>query len=208
MDQGRRDWTLSRDGEVAHLPESLRIHSPPLAAWFFITNGHASLRAHLASTCVGRPRGVSVETTVKRLATCMVRWRSYFGFCETTEVLIGLVRWVRLRLRCATLATVEGSTPSAARVARTGGSSKTQYSRKWSRFLVSAPDLCLAKMLSAVRGGPLLSVKTPGACRHPRPDRILASHNLRSPHFLSRNNAVVSVLVIPFLAGSGICRER
>jgi hypothetical protein len=26
---------------------------------------------------------------------------SYFGFCETTEVLIGLTRWVRLRLRCA-----------------------------------------------------------------------------------------------------------
>jgi RNA-directed DNA polymerase len=28
-------------------------------------------------------------------------WRSYFGFCETPEVLIGLTRWVRLRLRAA-----------------------------------------------------------------------------------------------------------
>jgi hypothetical protein len=28
-------------------------------------------------------------------------WRSYFGFCETPEVLIGLTRWVRWRLRAA-----------------------------------------------------------------------------------------------------------
>jgi Group II intron, maturase-specific domain len=38
---------------------------------------------------------------VKRLATYMVGWRGYFGFCEPPEVLIGLTRWVRLRLRCA-----------------------------------------------------------------------------------------------------------
>jgi RNA-directed DNA polymerase len=46
-------------------------------------------------------KGVSIETTVKRLTTYMVGWRGYFGFCETPEVLIGLTRWVRLRLRCA-----------------------------------------------------------------------------------------------------------
>ena len=46
-------------------------------------------------------KGISIETTVKRLATYMVGWRGYFGYCETPEVLIGLVRWVRLRLRCA-----------------------------------------------------------------------------------------------------------
>ena len=28
-------------------------------------------------------------------------WRGYFGFSETPEVLIGLIRWVRLRLRAA-----------------------------------------------------------------------------------------------------------
>ena len=28
-------------------------------------------------------------------------WRSYFGFCETPEVLVNLTRWVRLRLRAA-----------------------------------------------------------------------------------------------------------
>ena len=36
-------------------------------------------------------KGISIETTVKRLATYMVGWRGYFGFCETPEVLIGLV---------------------------------------------------------------------------------------------------------------------
>jgi Group II intron, maturase-specific domain len=46
-------------------------------------------------------KGISIETTVKRLATYVVGWRGYFGFCETPEVLIGLIRWVRLRLRCA-----------------------------------------------------------------------------------------------------------
>ena len=46
-------------------------------------------------------KGVSIETTVKRLTTYMVGWRGYFGYCETPEVLIGLIRWVRLRLRCA-----------------------------------------------------------------------------------------------------------
>ena len=28
-------------------------------------------------------------------------WRSYFGFCETPDVLVRLTRWVRLRLRAA-----------------------------------------------------------------------------------------------------------
>jgi len=35
------------------------------------------------------------------LAPYMRGWRSYFGFCETPEVLMGLTRWVRLRLRAA-----------------------------------------------------------------------------------------------------------
>src|SRR5437588_11640401 len=40
-----------------------------------------------------------METTMEELAPYMRGWRSYFGFCETPEVLIGLTRWVRLRLR-------------------------------------------------------------------------------------------------------------
>src|SRR5256712_8533250 len=48
-----------------------------------------------------RAKGVSMKTTMEELAPYMRGWRSYFGFCETPEVLIGLTRWVRLRLRSA-----------------------------------------------------------------------------------------------------------
>src|SRR6266850_3434224 len=48
-----------------------------------------------------RAKGVSMETTMEELAPYMRGWRSYFGFCETPEALIGLTRWVRLRLRAA-----------------------------------------------------------------------------------------------------------
>jgi RNA-directed DNA polymerase len=48
-----------------------------------------------------RAKGVSMETTMEELAPYMRGWRSYFGFCETPEMLIGLTRWVRLRLRAA-----------------------------------------------------------------------------------------------------------
>ena len=49
----------------------------------------------------GRAKGVSMKTTMAELAPYMRGWRGYFGFCETPEVLIGLTRWVRLRLRAA-----------------------------------------------------------------------------------------------------------
>src|SRR5712675_3060340 len=49
----------------------------------------------------GRAKGVSMKTTMEELAPYMRGWRSYFGFCETPEVLIGLIRWGRLRLRAA-----------------------------------------------------------------------------------------------------------
>ena len=48
-----------------------------------------------------RAKGVSIETTMEELAPYLRGWRSYFGFCETPEVLIYLTRWVRLRLRTA-----------------------------------------------------------------------------------------------------------
>ena len=48
-----------------------------------------------------RAKGVSIEATMEELAPYMRGWRSYFGFCETPEVLIHLTRWVRLRLRAA-----------------------------------------------------------------------------------------------------------
>ena len=48
-----------------------------------------------------RAKGVSIETTMKELASYMRGWVGYFGFCETPEVLITLTRWVRPRLRAA-----------------------------------------------------------------------------------------------------------
>jgi len=48
-----------------------------------------------------RAKSVSMKTTMEELAPYMRGWRSYFGFCETPEVLIGFTRWVRLRLRAA-----------------------------------------------------------------------------------------------------------
>jgi RNA-directed DNA polymerase len=48
-----------------------------------------------------RAKGVSIEVTMTELTPYLRGWRGYFGFCETPEVLIGLIRWVRLRLRAA-----------------------------------------------------------------------------------------------------------
>jgi RNA-directed DNA polymerase len=48
-----------------------------------------------------RAKGVSMETTMEELAPYMRGWRSYFGFCETPQVLVSLTGWVRRRLRCA-----------------------------------------------------------------------------------------------------------
>ena len=48
-----------------------------------------------------RAKGVSIKTTMEELASYMRGWRGYYGFCETPEVLITLIRWVRLRLRTA-----------------------------------------------------------------------------------------------------------
>ena len=48
-----------------------------------------------------RAKGVSMKTAMDELAPYMRGWRSYFGFCETPEVLVALTRWVRLRLRAA-----------------------------------------------------------------------------------------------------------
>jgi hypothetical protein len=48
-----------------------------------------------------RAKGVSIETTLEKLAPYLRGWRGYFGFCETPDVLVYLTRWVRLRLRAA-----------------------------------------------------------------------------------------------------------
>jgi RNA-directed DNA polymerase len=48
-----------------------------------------------------RAKGISIQKTIEELASYMRGWRSYFGFCETPEVLVYLTRWVRLRLGAA-----------------------------------------------------------------------------------------------------------
>ena len=48
-----------------------------------------------------RAKGGSIETTMEELAPYMRGWHSYFGFCETPQELVNLIRWVRLRLRVA-----------------------------------------------------------------------------------------------------------
>jgi RNA-directed DNA polymerase len=50
-------------------------------------------------TC--RAKSVSIKTTMEELAPYMRGWRSYFGFCQTPEVLKSLTSWVRRRLRSA-----------------------------------------------------------------------------------------------------------
>jgi RNA-directed DNA polymerase len=48
-----------------------------------------------------RAKGVSIEVTMAELIPYLRGWRGYFGFCETPEVMIGLICWVRLRRRAA-----------------------------------------------------------------------------------------------------------
>jgi RNA-directed DNA polymerase len=48
-----------------------------------------------------RARGVSIKTTMDKLTSYIRGWRSYYGFCETPDVLLALTGWVRRRLRAA-----------------------------------------------------------------------------------------------------------
>ena len=62
-----------------------------------------------------RAKDVSIKTTMEALAPYTRCWRSYFGSYETPEVLIGLTRWVRLRL--VLLCGGRGKTPRRRRAA-------------------------------------------------------------------------------------------
>ena len=72
-------------------PEPKRIIAPPALERFKRRIREITRRA----------KGVSIKTTMEELAPYMRGWRSYFGFCETPEVLVSLTRWIRLRLRSA-----------------------------------------------------------------------------------------------------------
>jgi RNA-directed DNA polymerase len=88
-----------------------------------------------------RAKGVSIEMTIAELAPSLRGWRSYFGFCETPEVLVYLTRWVRLRLRAALWR--QWKTPRRRRggAVATGGASTAgeQHRRQRARPLVPCP---------------------------------------------------------------------
>jgi RNA-directed DNA polymerase len=46
-----------------------------------------------------RTRGIGLEQLIKELATYLIGWRGYFGFCQTPRVLTNLEAWIRRRLR-------------------------------------------------------------------------------------------------------------
>jgi RNA-directed DNA polymerase len=47
-----------------------------------------------------RAKGVSLDATMAELVPYLRGWRGYFGFCETPEVLLGLIRWVVFCFLC------------------------------------------------------------------------------------------------------------
>ena len=85
-----------------------------------------------------RAKGVSMETTMEELAPYMRGWRSYFGFCETPEVLIGLNPLGPVATPGGYVAAVENTAPSPGSTVGTGGASAAgkQYRRQRSRPLV------------------------------------------------------------------------
>src|SRR5438105_12871810 len=42
-----------------------------------------------------RTRGISVEQMMKELASYLLGWKGYFGFCQTPSVLHRLEQWMR-----------------------------------------------------------------------------------------------------------------
>ncbi len=48
-----------------------------------------------------RAKSVSIRATMAELVPYLRGWHGYFSFCETPEVLLSLIRWIRLRLRAA-----------------------------------------------------------------------------------------------------------
>ena len=76
---------------------------------FSFTGGPRPKRRLAASTVVRfrkrvrmltrRVRGVSLRQMVRELATYLLGWRAYFGFCQTPTILRRLDTWIRRRLR-------------------------------------------------------------------------------------------------------------
>jgi len=78
---------------------------------------------------ITRRAKVSIQRTIDELASYMRGWRSYFGFCETPEVLVYLTRWVRLRLRAVG---IRGSTATG---------QQHSWQRSWPWYLAKSKAL-------------------------------------------------------------------
>jgi RNA-directed DNA polymerase len=68
-----------------------------------------------------RAKGVNMETTMEELAPYLRGWRSYFGFCETPEVLIGFNPLGPVATQGGYVAAVENTAPSPGGTTGTGG---------------------------------------------------------------------------------------
>ena len=80
-----------------------------------------------------RAKGVSMETTMEELAPYMRGWRSYFGFCETPEVLIGSNPLGPVATQGGYVAAVENTAPSPGSAVGTGGASAAGKQYRWQR---------------------------------------------------------------------------
>jgi hypothetical protein len=80
-------------------PSAMIINRPDLIA--AVSKLAAVFSAPKSLTQLQQMGLVSWLSTARQLAPFMRGWSSYFGFCETHEVLVSLTRWVRLRIRAA-----------------------------------------------------------------------------------------------------------
>ena len=88
-----------------------------------------------------RAKGVSLESTVEELAPYLRGWRSYFGFCETPEVLIWPDPLGAAKTSECSVAAVENTAASPSGSAPVGraATARPQHRRQWPRPLVPCP---------------------------------------------------------------------
>jgi hypothetical protein len=120
-------------------------------------------------TC--RAKGVSLEVTMAELVPYLRGWRGNFGFCGTPEVLLSLIRWVRLRLRAAMW-------------------------RQWKTRVVAERHCWNWEFVPGWRAIPLEAALVPGISREPKPclsgfpmptsNRLVFPHSLTDESVTSR----------------------
>ena len=88
-----------------------------------------------------RAKGVSMKTTMEELAPYMRGWRSYFGFCETPEVLVALQPAGPVAIAGRSVASVENTTSPPCGTDRIAGLwAVVQYGRQRPWPMVHRPE--------------------------------------------------------------------